>query len=58
MFQLGDRVEVKLLEVAPVSGGLRFEMISDGRKGKAQPNQRRSRPVRVSNQTSKSQRKK
>jgi ribonuclease R len=58
MFQLGDRVEVKLLEVAPVSGGLRFEMISDGRKGKVQPNQRRNRPVRVSNQTSKSHRKK
>ena len=33
-FQLGDRVEVKLLEVAPVKGGLRFEMVSDGRAGK------------------------
>ena len=33
-FQLGDRVEVKLLEVAPIKGGLRFEMVSDGRQGK------------------------
>ena len=33
-FQLGDRVEVKLLEVAPVRGGLRFEVVSDGRAGK------------------------
>ncbi len=33
-FQLGDRVEVKLLEVAPIKGGLRFEMISEGRAGK------------------------
>ena len=34
LFQLGDRVEVKLIEAAPVSGGLRFEMISEGREGK------------------------
>ena len=33
-FQLGDRVEVKLLEVAPIKGGLRFEMVSEGRQGK------------------------
>ena len=35
-FQLGDRVEVKLTEVAPVKGGLRFEMVSQGRTGKPQ----------------------
>ncbi len=29
-FQLGDNVEVKLLEVAPMAGALRFEIISDG----------------------------
>jgi ribonuclease R len=39
-FQLGDPVEVRLVEAAPVSGGLRFEMISEGRKGK--PQSRRS----------------
>jgi ribonuclease R len=33
-FQMGDRVEVKLLEVAPIKGGLRFEMVSEGRAGK------------------------
>jgi ribonuclease R len=32
-FQLGDSVEVRLMEVAPVKGGLRFEMISDGKPG-------------------------
>ncbi len=31
-FQLGDRVDVKLLEVAPIRGGLRFEMVSEGRQ--------------------------
>ncbi len=32
-FQLGDRVEVRLVEVTPIAGGLRFEMVSEGRKG-------------------------
>ncbi len=50
-FQLGDQVEVKLLEVAPVSGGLRFEMVSDGRKGKP------DRTARLSRQTPKSRKK-
>lgn len=52
-FQLGDQVEVKLLEVTPVSGGLRFEMVSEGRKGKPPP-QRHGRGPRLSKQTSKS----
>ncbi len=56
-FQLGDQVEVKLLEVAPVSGGLRFEMVSDGRQGKPPP-QRQGRPTRLSRQTPKPRRKK
>ncbi len=34
-FQLGDSVQVKLIEATPVKGGLRFEMMSEGRKGKA-----------------------
>ncbi|WP_235981903.1 ribonuclease R [Methylobrevis albus] len=33
-FQLGDIVDVKLVEVAPLAGALRFEMLSDGRKGR------------------------
>ena len=36
-FRLGDRVEVELKEVTPVSGGIRFAMISPGRKGKPLP---------------------
>jgi ribonuclease R len=30
-FRLGDTVEVKLVEAAPMAGALRFEIISDGR---------------------------
>ncbi|MCJ2038404.1 ribonuclease R [Methylobacterium sp. J-059] len=30
-FRLGDKVEVKLVEAAPVAGALRFELLSEGR---------------------------
>jgi ribonuclease R len=33
-YTLGDRVEVMLKEVSPVSGGMRFEMVSPGRSGR------------------------
>jgi ribonuclease R len=33
-YRLGDRVQVKLVEAAPVAGALRFEIISDGSKGR------------------------
>ncbi len=33
-FQLGDAVEVRLEEVAPLAGSLRFEMLSEGKSGK------------------------
>jgi ribonuclease R len=33
-YQLGDRLEVKLVEATPVSGGMRFEVVSDAREGK------------------------
>lgn len=33
-FRLGDPVEVKLVEAAPVAGALRFEVLSEGRKMK------------------------
>jgi ribonuclease R len=46
-WQLGDRLEVRLVEATPVSGGMRFEVVSEGRKGK--PMARRS--VRFSRQT-------
>jgi ribonuclease R len=32
-FQLGDVVQVRLVEATPVKGGLRLEMVSDGRIG-------------------------
>jgi len=32
-FQLGDMVDVRLAEVTPVKGGLKFDMVSDGKKG-------------------------
>ena len=34
-FRLGDHVEVKLVDAAPVAGALKFEMLSEGRAGKA-----------------------
>ena len=33
-YRLGDRVEVKLVEAAPVAGALRFELLSEGRQGR------------------------
>jgi ribonuclease R len=41
-YQLGDPIRVRLVEVAPGKGGLRFEPVSEGKKG---------RPVRMSRQT-------
>ena len=34
-YQLGDRLEVRLVEATPVSGGMRFEVVSGGREGLA-----------------------
>ena len=36
-YQLGDRLEVRLVEATPVSGGMRFEVVSGGRAGKPLP---------------------
>lgn len=36
-YQMGQQVEVKLVEAAPVAGALRFEMISEGTQGSALP---------------------
>ena len=33
-YQMGDRLEVKLIEATPVSGGMRFEVVSEGKEGK------------------------
>jgi ribonuclease R len=32
-YRLGDTVTVKLVEAAPVAGALRFELLSEGRRG-------------------------
>jgi ribonuclease R len=39
-FQLGQQVEVRLVEAAPVAGALRFEMLSEGIKVKSIPRSR------------------
>lgn len=53
-FRMGDLVDVRLLEVTPLAGGLRFEMLSDGANGKPagrrRPAGKRRRPgVKVKN---------
>jgi ribonuclease R len=48
-WQLGDRVEVRLVEATPISGGMRFEVVSEPREGK--PMLRRK--ARLSRQTPK-----
>ncbi len=39
-YQMGQQVEVKLVEAAPVAGALRFEMVSEGQKSKHLPRSR------------------
>jgi ribonuclease R len=36
-YRLGDPVTVKLVEAAPVAGALRFELLSEGRRGRPTP---------------------
>jgi ribonuclease R len=51
-YRLGDRVQVKLVEAAPVAGALRFELLSEGRfsrksgagKGARAPSTRATKP--------------
>jgi ribonuclease R len=47
-FRLGDQVEVKLVEAAPVAGALRFEILSEGRKGERRS---KSRAIRLGGAT-------
>ncbi|MEM7290796.1 MAG: hypothetical protein AAF412_10595, partial [Pseudomonadota bacterium] len=39
---MGQPVEVRLVEAAPVAGALRFEMLTEGVKVKSLPRSRRS----------------
>ncbi|EFL90186.1 ribonuclease R [Ahrensia sp. R2A130] len=43
IYQMGDRVEVELVEAAPVAGSLRFDMITEPREGDGLPRSKRSR---------------
>lgn len=43
-YRLGDQVQVKLVEAAPLAGALRFEMLSEGREGSARGRRGRSAP--------------
>ena len=51
-YRLGDRVEVKLVEAAPVAGALRFELLSEGgvtspRRGRLTVSEQRARSRRA-----------
>lgn len=46
MFRIGDQVDVKLVEAAPIAGALRFEMLSDGGKANAAQKSSALRAVR------------
>ncbi len=45
-YRLGDSVTVKLVEAAPVAGALRFELLSEGRKGRPARRDHRERRER------------
>ena len=45
-YQLGDRLEVRLVEATPVSGGMRFEVVSEAREGKPLPRRNVRLPLR------------
>ena len=46
-FRIGDTVQVRLLEAAPVAGALRFELLSEGSRGKPSSGKRAAkRPSR------------
>ncbi|NIX77711.1 ribonuclease R [Microvirga terricola] len=50
-YRLGDRVHVKLVEVAPVAGALRFELLSEGRYSRKPQGGKGGRAPKSSRQT-------
>ncbi len=42
-FRIGDNVQVRLLEAAPVAGALRFELLSEGSRGKPSSGKNRTK---------------
>ncbi len=59
-FRLGDKVEVRLLEAAPVAGALRFEILSDGERvappGSARGHRRLGRVGKAAHRSKKAKR--
>lgn len=43
LYQMGDPVDVRLVEAAPMAGALRFEMVSEGREDTSLPRAKRGR---------------
>lgn len=43
-YRLGDSVEVKLVEVIPSAGAIRFELLSDGKKFAGKPSRKSKQP--------------
>ncbi len=43
VYQMGDRVDVRLVEAAPMAGALRFDMVSEGRESPDMQRAKRSR---------------
>ena len=57
-YQLGDKVQVRLVEAAPLAGALRFEVLSDGQKRKPTGSKGRGKPpIRKGRPSSSRQRK-
>jgi len=45
-YRLGDKVDVRLVEAIPSAGALRFEIVSEGRKGKPRSDGRKKKETR------------
>lgn len=45
-YRLGDKVDVRLVEAIPSAGALRFELLSEGRKGKPRSDSRKKKETR------------
>ncbi len=56
-YHIGQRVEVKLIEIVPTAGAIRFEMLSDGIKGKAPSTKRGKSAKRAPRKSAKGKRK-
>ncbi|MCB8821006.1 ribonuclease R [Microvirga rosea] len=53
-YRLGDKVQVKLVEAAPVAGALRFELLSEGRYSRRPAGSSKARGAKASKKAEKS----